>query len=230
MSDISKLTNLDEVDINELIKNVDNDDLSINISDDYSDEDILNDNFIKGGGKKDEDNKDDAFAGDEAEEDEGEEEDEDDEAEEDEGEGDEGEEDEGEEDEGNDDIDDMNKVEQNINQDILNIFHPEINQINYKELLTLSQVTKNKKGVIVDPLHTTYPFLTRYEKAKILGLRAKQINHGSKPFVTVPNYIIDGHTIALMELNKGKIPYIIRRPMPNGGSEYWKVKDLQIID
>ena len=225
MSDISKLTNLDEVDINELIKNVDNDDLSINISDDYSDEDILNDNFIKGGGKKDEDNKDDAFAGDEAEEDEGEEEDEDDEAEEDEGE-----EDEGEEDEGNDDIDDMNKVEQNINQDILNIFHPEINQINYKELLTLSQVTKNKKGVIVDPLHTTYPFLTRYEKAKILGLRAKQINHGSKPFVTVPNYIIDGHTIALMELNKGKIPYIIRRPMPNGGSEYWKVKDLQIID
>ena len=41
---------------------------------------------------------------------------------------------------------------------------------------------------------------------------------------------MDGHTIALMELNKGKIPFIIRRPMPNGGSEYWKVKDLQIID
>ena len=100
----------------------------------------------------------------------------------------------------------------------------------YEELLTLSKITRNKKGIIVDPLHITYPFLTRYEKAKILGLRAKQINHGSKPFVDVPNSIIDGHIIALMELNKGQIPFIIRRPMPNGGSEYWKVNDLQIIE
>ena len=223
MSDISELTNLDEVDINELVKNNDNDDLSINISDDNYDEDnILDDHFIKGGGKKEEGDKDDKEEEKDEESNKKLTSEKDDAADE--------EDDEEDDEEVEDDIDDMKKVEQNINQDILNIFHPEINQINYKELLTLSQVTKNKKGVIVDPLHTTYPFLTRYEKAKILGLRAKQINHGSKPFVTVPNYIIDGHTIALMELNKGKIPYIIRRPMPNGGSEYWKVKDLQIID
>ena len=79
-------------------------------------------------------------------------------------------------------------------------------------------------------MHTTLPFLTRYEKAKILGLRAKQINHGSKPFVNVPTRIIDGHIIAKLELNAQKIPFIIRRPMPNGGSEYWQVKDLKIID
>ena len=68
-----------------------------------------------------------------------------------------------------------------------------------------------------------------YEKAKILGQRAKQINHGSTPFVDVPSNIIDGHTIALIELNQKKIPFIIRRPLPNGTSEYWKVKDLKII-
>ena len=27
-----------------------------------------------------------------------------------------------------------------------------------------------------------------------------------------------------------KIPFIIRRPIPNGGSEYWKVNDLKNID
>ena len=124
----------------------------------------------------------------------------------------------------------MQKLEQDINTDVLHSFHPETKQINYKELLTLSNITRNKKGQIIDPLHKTLPFLTRYEKAKILGLRAKQINHGSKPFVTVPREVIDGHTIAYMELKQNAIPFIIRRPMPNGGSEYWKVKDLMDIN
>ena len=64
----------------------------------------------------------------------------------------------------------MQKLEQEINTDYLYAHHPEIKQINYKELLTLSNITRNKKGIIIDPLHKTLPFLTRYEKAKILGL------------------------------------------------------------
>ena len=124
----------------------------------------------------------------------------------------------------------MKKLEQDINRDYLYAYHPETKHINYKELLTLSNVTRNKKGIIIDPLHQTIPILTRYEKAKILGLRAKQINHGSKPFVEITKDIIDGHTIAHMELTQNKIPFIIRRPMPNGGSEYWKISDLKNLD
>ena len=124
----------------------------------------------------------------------------------------------------------MKKIEQDINKDILFEFHPETKQINYKELITLSNVVRNKRGQIIDPLHTTVAFLTCYEKAKILGMRAKQINNGAKPFVDVPKSIIDGHTIALMELNKQKMPFIIRRPIPNGGSEYWKVSDLKMLE
>ena len=97
-------------------------------------------------------------------------------------------------------------------------------------MLTLCKITRDKRGNIIDPLHQTFPFLTRYEKAKILGLRAKQINHGAKPFVELSKDIIDGHTIAMMELIQNKIPFIIRRPIPNGGSEYWKVSDLKNID
>ena len=120
-------------------------------------------------------------------------------------------------------------LEEDIDTNILKFYHPETENINYKELLTLSNITKNKKGEIIDSFHKTIPFLTQYEKAKILGQRAKQINHGSTTFVDVPSNIIDGHTIALMELNQQKIPFIIRRPLPNGTSEYWKVKDLKII-
>ena len=71
----------------------------------------------------------------------------------------------------------MNKLEQDINKDMIFSYHPETKQINFKELITLSKVARNKQGHIIDPLHTTIPFLTRFEKAKILGLRAKQINH-----------------------------------------------------
>ena len=127
-------------------------------------------------------------------------------------------------------IENMQKLDNDINRDYLQEYHPEIKQINYKELLTLSNITRNKKGIIIDPLHITMPILTRYEKAKVLGLRAKQINHGAKPFVELSKDIIDGHTIANMELIQKKIPFIIRRPMPNGGSEYWKVSDLKNID
>ena len=129
-----------------------------------------------------------------------------------------------------DDLEDLAKLEHDINKETLLSFHPETKQINYKELLTLSEVTRNNEGTIIDPLHTTLPFLTRYEKARILGLRAKQINHGSAVFVDVPRNIIDGHTIAMMELTEKKIPFIIRRPMPNGASEYWHVKDLEILE
>ena len=75
----------------------------------------------------------------------------------------------------------------------------------------------------------TRPFLTKYEKSRILGQRAKQINSGAYPFVKVPENVIDGYIIAELELKQQRIPFIIRRPMPNGGSEYWKVKDLEDI-
>ena len=63
------------------------------------------------------------------------------------------------------------------------------------------------------------------KEQKFWGQRAKQINNGSPIFVKVTPNIIDGHTIALMELQQKK-PFIIKRPMPNGSNEYWKVSDL----
>jgi hypothetical protein len=37
-------------------------------------------------------------------------------------------------------------------------------------------------------------------------------------------------TIALEEFKQKKIPFVIRRPLPNGISEYWKMQDLEILE
>ena len=89
---------------------------------------------------------------------------------------------------------------------------------------------RDTHNIIIDDLHKTIPFLTKYEKARILGQRAKQIDSGASPFVKVPDNIIDGYIIAEIELQEKKIPFIIRRPIPGGGSEYWNLKDLEIIN
>ena len=114
-------------------------------------------------------------------------------------------------------------------QDIITQFHPELLNHNYDEINTLSQVVRDSNGVVIDPLHKTLSFVTRYERARVIGERAKQINSGAVPFVEVDDNVIDGYLIALKEFEEKKIPFIIKRPIPNGGCEYWKLSDLEIL-
>lgn len=107
--------------------------------------------------------------------------------------------------------------------------HPEIQSINYEEIAALSRVVRNEKNIIIDPLHTTIPFVTKYEKARIIGTRAEQLESGALPFVNVEPHIINARTIALMEFEEKKIPFIIARPLPNRAIEYWKLQDLECI-
>jgi DNA-directed RNA polymerase I, II, and III subunit RPABC2 len=137
-------------------------------------------------------------------------------------------------DEDEDDSDDdgelyLQKFDKSLNDNYILNFHPECALQNYDEILSMIVVIRDKNGIIVDDLHKTIPYLTKYERARILGQRAKQINSGSPPFVKVPENVIDGYIIAELELKEKKIPFIIRRPLPNGGSEYWSIKELEDI-
>lgn len=123
----------------------------------------------------------------------------------------------------------LQKFDQSINENYIVNFHPESVLQNYEEILTMVKVIRDKDDIIIDDLHKTIPFLTKYERARILGQRAKQINSGATPFVKVPENVIDGYIIAELELKEKKIPFIIRRPLPNGGSEYWSLMDLEDI-
>jgi DNA-directed RNA polymerase I, II, and III subunit RPABC2 len=136
------------------------------------------------------------------------------------------------EDDDDDDYDDqyLQKLDESLKRNIVADWHPELQSHNYEEIESSSRVVRDGNGVIIDPLHKTVPFITRYEKAKILGERAKQINAGAKIFVEVDENVVDGYLIALQEYREKKIPFIIKRPLPNGGSEYWKFKDLEMLD
>lgn len=124
----------------------------------------------------------------------------------------------------------LQKFNENMKKKIIDEYHPELFSHNYKEVEMLSTVLRDTDGFIIDPLHKTMPFVTKYEKARIIGERAKQIDSGAIPFIEVEDNIIDGYLIALKEYEQKKIPFIIRRPLPDGTSEYWKLKDLEILE
>jgi|Laugrefbdmm110sn_1035136.scaffolds.fasta_scaffold17904_1 DNA-directed RNA polymerase subunit K/omega len=132
-------------------------------------------------------------------------------------------------DDDDDDESKLKKFDKDLREDYLVNFHPESLIQNYDEIYNLARVVRDANGVIVDSLHRTLPMMTKYEKTRILGQRAKQINDGATPFVKVPENVIDGYLIAIKELEEKKIPFIIRRPLPNLGSEYWMVEDLEIV-
>jgi DNA-directed RNA polymerase subunit K/omega len=118
----------------------------------------------------------------------------------------------------------------NINNYVETIYPEYISQ-NIDEINTLATLVRNESGEIIDDYHKTLPFITRFEKAKLLGLRTSQLSQDpTQATVTVNPGIIDSYKIALEEYKQKKIPYIIRRPLPDGTCEYWKFSDLEQIE
>lgn len=78
----------------------------------------------------------------------------------------------------------------------------------------------------LDEAHKSYPYITRYEYTRIIGFRANQLSQGAKPFINVPEHVSDVREIARLELAEKRLPFIIKRPMPDGKYEYWRLQDL----
>ena len=72
----------------------------------------------------------------------------------------------------------------------------------------------------------TPPYITRYERAKVLGVRAEQISVGQVPLVEDPFEGRSPLSLALQELREKKIPNKIIRKLPNGETETWYAKEL----
>ena len=133
------------------------------------------------------------------------------------------------EDEDDDDENYLQKFSEGIQKKVIEEYHPELVAHNTEEIEAMSKVVRDTIGSIIDPFHRTIPILSRYEKARILGERAKQLNAGAQPFIELDETMIDGYLIALKELEEKKIPFIIQRPLPDGGCEYWSLRDLEIL-
>ena len=73
----------------------------------------------------------------------------------------------------------------------------------------------------------TLPYLTKYEKARILGARALQLSMGAPILVNLEGET-DSLEIALKELKERVIPIVIRRYLPCGRYEDWELDELLI--
>jgi len=77
-------------------------------------------------------------------------------------------------------------------------------------------------------LNKSKPVMSKYERTKIIGIRAQQIASGSVPLVEIPKHLTNTLDIAEYELNKRKTPFIIKRNVGKN-IEYWKIEDLIYI-
>ncbi|KAK9469745.1 DNA-directed RNA polymerases I [Lipomyces arxii] len=91
------------------------------------------------------------------------------------------------------------------------------NQANRKKTLKELAIPKENR--------TTTPYMTKYERARILGTRALQISMNAPVLVDLEGET-DPLQIAMKELAQRKIPLIVRRYLPDGSYEDWASDEL----
>lgn len=84
----------------------------------------------------------------------------------------------------------------------------------------------SKSGAPQERITTQY--LTKYERARVLGTRALQISMNAPVMVDLEGET-DPLKIAQKELRERKIPIVIRRYLPDGSYEDWAIDEL-IVD
>lgn len=82
----------------------------------------------------------------------------------------------------------------------------------------------NAKKVPKSERQTTR-YMTKYERARVLGTRALQISMNAPVMVDIAGET-DPLKIAMRELRERKIPMILRRYLPDGSYEDWSLDEL----
>jgi DNA-directed RNA polymerase I, II, and III subunit RPABC2 len=98
------------------------------------------------------------------------------------------------------------------------------------EILNEDEMGGTQTGMRTDPSkRVTTPYMTKYERARVLGTRALQIAMCA-PLMVEPDGETDPLQIAMRELKEKKIPMIIRRYLPDGSFEDWSIDELILTD
>nr|ACQ58021.1 DNA-directed RNA polymerases I, II, and III subunit RPABC2 [Anoplopoma fimbria] len=91
------------------------------------------------------------------------------------------------------------------------------------------QILPAGEGQQANAKRITTPYMTKYERARVLGTRALQIATCAPVMVELEGET-DPLQIAMKELKSRKIPTIIRRYLPDGSYEDWGCDELVITD
>merc|ERR1711959_848472 len=85
---------------------------------------------------------------------------------------------------------------------------------------------KGKRSFTKNTERITSCFLTKYERARILGTRALQLSKNAPPMIMPQPGDSDPYKMAERELAERKIPFIVRRYLPDHTYEDWKLTEL----
>ncbi|KAF2141934.1 uncharacterized protein K452DRAFT_227485 [Aplosporella prunicola CBS 121167] len=86
-------------------------------------------------------------------------------------------------------------------------------------------VADQSRKRIPDDQRSTTPYMTKYERARVLGTRALQISMNAPVLVDLEGET-DPLQIAIKELREKKIPLVVRRYLPDGFYEDWTCEEL----
>ncbi|KAF2476230.1 RNA polymerase Rpb6 [Lindgomyces ingoldianus] len=89
----------------------------------------------------------------------------------------------------------------------------------------MNTVKSMKDKKVPNEKRTTTPYMTKYERARVLGTRALQIS-GNAPVLIDVEGMTDPLQIAIKELREKKIPLVVRRFLPDGWYEDWSCEEL----
>lgn len=84
-------------------------------------------------------------------------------------------------------------------------------------------------GSVPKSKRITTKYMTKYERARVLGTRALQIAMCAPIMVELEGET-DPLQIAMKELKQRKIPIIIRRYLPDNSYEDWSIDELIVVD
>ena len=128
----------------------------------------------------------------------------------------------------NDDIDQESNLEEEQEDDEITLIDEDEDEETYqKPLITQEKVY----DALYHQPYVTINRLTKYEKARIIGVRAAMIASGAGTMVD-PGDLINPVDIARKELAENKCPLMIRRPIPSRNHkapnyEFRRISDLQ---
>ena len=101
-------------------------------------------------------------------------------------------------------------------------FHEEVlmNSITNEDTTAFYANYQEMKKTYISP-----PFLTKFEKTKVISERSQQLSNGAVSFLKSTKNYNNVYEIAMEELKQKKLPFIIARPVVND-VEYWKLEDF----
>ena len=120
-----------------------------------------------------------------------------------------------------------NDVDFSDDEEVSDQFQDDENKDDEKPSFKIISFDDIRENILKTP-KKTIPFLTRFEKARITGVRLQQLSYGAKPRIDTTN-MKSMNEIVEQELIQRKIPFIIRRPLPNGTFEDWKMEEFETI-